>query len=354
MKTQYPLLRPALWLHRCRQQRSVHHDQRHKSALDTVQYHAELLIQHLKASRHARSRDWHAALALMDLQVAEDLQRLQYSTTEAQSHPSPITPQPTLRDIYEELLQLQQEFVKVTLEPKQFLLAAVTDAIELEGIYLGEFRLELHIDRLNQRADVSAFDIVALDPHPPERSNDVTHPHVRDNQLCAGDATRPIAQALKDGRFCDAFLAVNSVLHQYNASSPYVSLENWQGLACADCGCPTGDDERYYCEDCGQDYCGECYSTCDICQASFCHGCLEEDKETGKNCCRSCRQHCKRCGRMVDADSFDEAAELCPGCLKEKQQSEPPIQQTEEMKDEQRHEHTTDSRPKTACIPEPV
>src|SRR5450631_205892 len=107
-----------------------------------------------------------------------------------------------LRDLYQELNQLQQEFPKVTIEPQHHLLTALTDSIELEGICLGEFRLELHLDRLDKHADVSAFDVVALDPNPPYSSQDVTHPHVRDNQLCAGDATGPVALALREGRFC--------------------------------------------------------------------------------------------------------------------------------------------------------
>jgi hypothetical protein len=118
---------------------------------------------------------------------------LQYATTEVQnqSRRPTVLPQPTLRDLYDELTQLQQEFVKVTNDPKHHLLAVVTDSIELEDVYLGEFCLELHLDRLREHTDVSAFDVVALDPHPPDSSQDVTHPHVRDNQLCAGDAILP-------------------------------------------------------------------------------------------------------------------------------------------------------------------
>jgi SAM-dependent methyltransferase len=50
MKTQYPLLRPAIWLHGFHRQRRILNDRRPDSALDTVLYHAELLIQ--------RARGW--------------------------------------------------------------------------------------------------------------------------------------------------------------------------------------------------------------------------------------------------------------------------------------------------------
>lgn len=356
MKSQYPLLRPAIWLHRYHQQCKIRLDRVRDSTLDSVLYHSELLIQHARACRNATSRGWHAAVAQMDTRIAADLHRLQYATTEAQNKTRRPTelPQPTLRDLYEDLIQIHQEFVKVTIDPKHHLLAAVTDSIELDGVYLGDFRLELHLDRLHERVDVSAFDVVALDPHPPDSSEDVTHPHVRDCQLCAGEATAPIAQALRDGRFCDAFLAVNSVLHEYNPHSPYVSLENWRGVACADCGSLTNEDSRYYCEDCSQEYCADCYTTCDICESSFCRSCLEEDKESGRSCCRSCRQNCQRCGRIVDADSFDEATNLCPGCLDQRQPSEEPLQ-PEEIKHEQHEQSkTADPSPEACIIPAPV
>jgi len=214
MKTKDPLLRPAIWLQGCHYHDCLTRpDKGRDGALDAVLYHAQLLAQHLGACRKARSRGWQTAVMQMDARITEDLRQLQYATTEAQtqSRGPTVLPQPTLRDLYQELLQLQQEFLKVSIEPKQHLLAVATDSIELERVYLVEFRLELHLDRLREHVDVTAFDVVALDPHPPDSSQDVTHPHVRDNQLCAGDATGPVAQALKDGRFCDAFLAVNSV-----------------------------------------------------------------------------------------------------------------------------------------------
>ena len=349
MKPQDPLLRSALWLQRCHQPSLLQPDRGHDSALETVLYHTQLLIQHCGASRKARSRHWHAAAAQMDAHVSSDLRQLQYAITQAQNktrHPS-VLPQVSLRDLYQELTQLQQEFTKVTVDPQHHLLAAVTDSIELEGIYLGEFRLELHLDRLNKRADLSAFDVVALDPHPAGSTEDVTHPHVRDNQLCAGDATSPIIQALKEGRFCDAFLAINAVLHEYNPHSPYVSLENWQGIACADCGSLTDEDQRYYCEDCGQDYCEDCFSTCQICDSSCCRGCLEQDRESGRSCCRSCRHNCQRCSRMVDADSFNNESQLCPACH-ELQADESPKPQ--EINNEQ---HDSDPIPQTSIVPGP-
>ena len=56
------------------------------------------------------------------------------------------------------------------------------------------------------------YRVVALDPHPAGSDESVTHPHVRDEQLCAGDAAAAIRSALAGGRICDFFLLVRSVL----------------------------------------------------------------------------------------------------------------------------------------------
>src|SRR5678815_5899637 len=103
-------------------------------------------------------------------------------------------------------------------------------------------RDRLYLDRMAEHADASALDIVAIDPNPAATSEDTTHPHVRDHQLCAGDATVPIKAALREGRICDAFLAVNAVLHHYNPGSAYVSLDEWSGTPCADCGRITDEE----------------------------------------------------------------------------------------------------------------
>jgi hypothetical protein len=175
----------------------------------------------------------------------------------------------------------------------------------------------LHLDRLVRQANATAFEIVALTPNPPDCSEDVTHPHVRDGQLCAGEATDPIARALEQGRIADAFLAVRSVLQTYNAGSPFVSLSDWHGQPCSECGGTVHDDEGYHCEQCGQTCCEDCTGWCDVCESSFCRSCLEEDIESGRMCCRSCRHRCDACNRIVDSRSFVEETGLCPECHEE-------------------------------------
>jgi hypothetical protein len=353
MTSKDPLVRTAVRLLRASEQRQTRSNRQYEGALEMVQYHAKLLAQYLGASHKAHGHGWIAAVDQMQTRVSETLRQLQSATSEAVIHSQrPPILRPTLRDLHQDLLQLHQEFEEVTLDLKGGIVIAVTDAIQLEDVYLGPFRLELHLDRLAERAEVSVFDVVALDPHPPASSEDVTHPHVRDNQLCAGEATAPIAHALREGRICDAFLAVNSVLHTYNVHSPFVSLSDWEGVPCADCGYATSEDQRYYCEDCGQDFCEECYSTCDICQTSCCRGCLEKDQESDQLCCKGCRRYCGRCNRMVDADSFDGETELCPGCheqlLQEQEEESKPIEEN------QNEQQDTNSSPEKSLVPDPA
>ena len=365
MKRKDPLLRWAMKL----QKWSQHHDRpdrRLDRIAESVLNQANLLARQLEASRKAQARGWFAAASRMASQTAVTLEQIRYAVSDALSHAQrpPLPRQPTLRDLYQELAQLRQEFEEVALPLKGLLISAVTEAIELEGVYLGPFRIELHMDRLRDHADISGFDVVALDPHPPSSSEEVTHPHVRDRQLCAGAATAPIALALREGRICDAFLTVHAVLQEYNSASPYVSLSDWDGVLCADCERATDSEHLYYCDDCGRDFCDDCFSCCDSCDQSRCRSCLEEDRESGRRCCRRCRHNCRSRRRIVDADSVDSDTSLCPACHEDvlaEQEAEEPEQQTptplqaKEQSNEHAHNHQCadiarrEGIPATAC-----
>jgi hypothetical protein len=90
-----------------------------------------------------------------------------------------------------------------------------------EGLVLPQV---LGSDITDQRSRLIDEAVEAVDPNPATNDEEVTHPHVKSNGLCAGDATVPIQAALQDGRICDAMLLVNAVLQHYNPASPYVSL----------------------------------------------------------------------------------------------------------------------------------
>jgi len=263
----------------------------------------------------ARYRGWRLAERRLREELLRDCRELQSAATQllsrsSQSHrPGPL-------EVLGELRQLHEEFEAVELDLKEGVLSATTEPVELEDTHLGRFSIRLHLPRLADRPDASCFDCVALDPNPAHSSPSVTHPHVQDWQLCSGEASAPIVEALAQGRVCDAFVLVRSVLNTYNASSAYVALDEWDGVTCGECGHSYSPDDGRYCEHCCCDYCDECTGCCEACDGTCCRSCLGLDEEVGVYCCPDCRGTCAGCSRVVLNKHVDEATGLCPQCLK--------------------------------------
>jgi hypothetical protein len=140
------------------------------------------------------------------------------------------------------------------------------------------------------------------------------HPHVKDEQLCAGDATVPVAQALAQGRITDAFCMISAVLHTYNAHSAYVGLDDWSGPTCGDCGTRPTRGEVYSCAGCGSEFCERCTSCCARCDSSFCMSCLSENEE-GELICSDCARTCRTCGGRADANMLRRQDGQCASCV---------------------------------------
>ena len=204
-----------------------------------------------------------------------------------------------------ELRQIEAEFGPVTIDWKEKVVSVATDSIVLEGIDLGPFDIEFHWNRLAPRIGSACFDIVAIAPNPAGANPEVTHPHVRDRSLCAGDAMNPIKDALDQGRLADAFILIRSVLSHYNADSPFVRLSEWEGVGCGDCGRDVGPDERSYCDRCGLDYCDGCSNSCAVCYELRCDGCTQRCHECDERCCPGCLKRSATTGHNC-----------CPECLK--------------------------------------
>lgn len=111
-----------------------------------------------------------------------------------------IPPALTLRAIFEELIAAEQEFGMIELDRGERRISVTTDPIELEGIHLGPFRIDLLLDQIETHEPANWFCIEAVEPNPPASNSEVTHPHVNSGQICAGDAWHPINNALIDGR----------------------------------------------------------------------------------------------------------------------------------------------------------
>jgi hypothetical protein len=180
------------------------------------------------------------------------------------SEPKSISP----RFLFAELRQLQEEFDDVKLDAAHTTLSVTTEPITLEEIALGRFEIRLELGGNPDAEPASFLRIVALEPNPASCDSTVTHPHVKDERLCTGEAATPIQQALTDGRVCDLFLLIRSVLQTYNADSPFISLAKWDGRSCHDCGYTMDDEESNWCDGCENDFCSECFS--------YCRGCLSD------------------------------------------------------------------------------
>jgi hypothetical protein len=232
-------------------------------------------------------------------------------------------------DLLAELRQLEDDFGGVRIGWQEGYLAVETEAITLEEVPLGSFAIELYGDRLPRRADSSCFEIVALQPNPAASDERVTHPHVLNQHLCAGDAGRALARALEQGRLADAFSLVASVLRHYNPDSPHVALAAWGGEECHDCGHTMREGDSSFCEGCDHDFCEDCtsgctacssirchrcLSTCAVCQELCCRGCLEATGPAGRPCCPSCRSRCAVCGAELPNDELHPESRCCAAC----------------------------------------
>ncbi len=250
------------------------------------------------------------ALVLLDQLTAEAspcLQRLRV--------PPPLLP--SLRQLMDELNQADEEFGGWHYEPAAGRLSVVTPPIELgdDLVPLGRFRVVLELNRFADRWSPLPLRIEALDPNPASSGDQVTHPHVSDEHLCAGDASVPLTRALDAGRVADVFLLVRSVLQTYNPSSPYVALDDWDGRRCHDCDATVPGDDTCWCERCEHEFCDDCFGRCRGCDHACCYGCLERCVHCDQHACDDCIARCDACGRRCCADCLDGDAGECPDCF---------------------------------------
>jgi len=302
-----------------------------------VQRKLEGLLEPMDRARAVRrklavcqARSWQAAARDLLGQLGSCLRDVPYYLERIQQAAENDQPKvPALREIYQDLEQLEGEFGTLRYDRQGQLLVVGTDPIELEGVYLGEFEIQLHIPSLSELPQRGIYQVVALDPHPSTANAAVTHPHVSDERLCEGDAGAAIHAPLAAGRICDFFLLVRSVLTHYNPGSSYVSLDHWGGRACYDCGCLVDEDELYCCASWENEFCSECASYCPRCDQATCQGCLASCPVCGEAVCPGCMTECPDCGSRLCQTCLEESQ--CP-CNEEKE-DEP-----EEDRSEQTHQ----------------
>jgi hypothetical protein len=263
----------------------------------------------LEATRAELRQIARAGSSVRTLRVRQLLHRLVHAVRDAvtqvlvQSTPTPASV-PDVRALLAEFGQLHEEFDDFAVDCRSNMLAVTTEPITLEDVDLGPFRIRLNWDRLVGETGAPSFDLEALEPNPSASNEDVPHPHVSNGGLCAGDGTHAMARALQQGRLADAFLLVRHILTTYNPSSAYVSLDDWSGSECQECGRTVSGEQSWPCQGCLDTFCAECAHDCVVCDTVHCRGCLIE--------CDDCAElHCGRClaSEAHTCNDLDEAVE---------------------------------------------
>ena len=227
-------------------------------------------------------------------------------------------------EIYRDLVQTTEEFGQLRYDDDQSLTVA-TDRIVLREMDLGDFEIRLHLPSLSKGQPLSAFRVVALDPHPAASNEEVTHPHVSDENLCPGDAGAPIRASLESGRICDFFLLVRSVLANYNPASPFVALEKWHGVPCHDCGALADNEDAFFCHVCEETFCRDCAAFCSRCEEETCLACLGTCAVCEEFTCEPCMGECPDCHMRRCQTCIEDKS--CP-CHEENKEIEDGQQQT--------------------------
>jgi hypothetical protein len=274
------------------------------------------------AAREAR-RQLRSALG----DLAEELAELQVALTA----PPPAFASP--QEIFQDLLTLEQEFQQVDWDLRDATLTVTTEPITLADVWLGRFAVQLRWKSLAPLPRIGCYQVLALEPSPAEKDEDITHPHVQGGMLCEGEAHGAIRQALVQGRLLDFFSIVRQVLETYNSGSPYVAIEDWFGVRCdacdawlaADdvtvcCGCENAlcGECRLYCCGCSDGCCARCLSACSCCEQDFCSGCLHACVRCDQPACSDCldtHRICENCNENEHDDG--PSAEVQPHCLGE-------------------------------------
>ena len=292
------------------------------------------LVSHLdqlnKESRKmsvALRHNWLAAADRCRTCAGNRLNDLSYSISQVKRlTEAPRKKAATLSVIADEIKQLRDEFGDVEFDKGENALFVMTESITLEGIALGPFKIQLELNKLDQLYSSSPYRVIALEPNPAATDSAVTHPHVNCEKLCEGEGSAAIRAAIEEGRICDFFTLVRSILNTYSADSPYVSLEDWDGTSCYDCGYTVSSEDRYYCDRCQHDYCSDCSSYCRACEETVCLGCGGQCSYCEEFVCSNCVSRCERCEGLFCEACLEDGT--CQNC-KEEMENEDEQQETE-------------------------
>jgi hypothetical protein len=245
---------------------------------------------------------------------------------------------PRLSELVRELEATAVEFGGIEFNAEENSLGAVTSPITLQDIHLGPFRIALFLDRLADMYKGTCYYVFALEPNPAATDDAITHPHVSNDVVCEGDGAAAIRAALEEGRLCDLFMMVRGILETYNPDSPYVSLAEWSGIPCYECGYMMDSESSDYCSFCEHTVCEECAAVCASCAEVVCQSCAGTCEICEQSLCPQCaKTKCNECESVCCESCLDDG--LCPECREERKSDEKP--ETEDHKETTREQEET-------------
>ena len=267
----------------------------------------------IRRMRRAHSYGWHNAVQALWQDLAYALracaERLEAVARQISSAEQPSNVA-SIRDIFGDLVALSEELEGLSLKLSEHTLSVTTPPIVLEDIGLGPFEIRLRWDRIGER---HAYAVVATEPNAARTSEETTHPHVQAEQLCEGEGQMPVEKALRAGRLLDFFQIVSRILNTYNPGSAYVSLSDWDGIVCSDCGEVIDLDDVSSCERCDGQLCPICSITCAACDALCCNECMATCRGCGQKICSRCIAECAGCSQLYCNECLKDSG-LCQAC----------------------------------------
>src|SRR5262249_22313624 len=129
--------------------------------------------------RRSQARGWHLAASSLSRDLAYSIQSVHRELTSLEQRATPVRRAPTMSagDAYKDLIALQHEFEELDFDIGLTQLSVTTEAIVLEGVYLGAFEIRLNWARMSD-PERPSYRVIARDPHPAESRDNVPHPHV--------------------------------------------------------------------------------------------------------------------------------------------------------------------------------
>jgi hypothetical protein len=195
---------------------------------------------------------------------------------------------PSLKQLQEELQEIDSEFEKLFFNTKTNQLVVYTKDVYPGGQNFGSFQIRLkfisdkysswyvnrQIKALKPQLSVYNKILKAAGLRPYNNHN---HPHQNGSNLCLGtQGNKAIGHAARNLRIADMFFIINSVLNGYSAQGAYLQIEAWKTSNCRKCHKDKEEKDLYICVRCNVILCKKCIDAiCPVegCKAGLCQSC---------------------------------------------------------------------------------